>query len=307
MIVSVNMPHLDSTEIQFGRIVVRRCFEVIITFTLGLVLSLTSPAYGQVVSSNVEMNDAGVLSSDPQGPSTSAEVSSFLETSNAFTVDFSANGFGRAVQRVDGVGAVRADAIFANGQTPNLVRATTQWSESVTNTTSDPIVYEFEYVITPPALRIADYAGLPDAADNAPEISFALEIRANGVVLFEAGAVLRGGRNSHTLTESGTSLNPVVTPNPLPSFPTVFGYDFDGRADVLSLGTFGPGETVTVTYTMLAEVLTPGFEAGGRAEVGDPFDLDGTPGFAGGFVGGGVVATETASWGELKHVYEQVQ
>ena len=116
----------------------------------------------------------------------------------------------------------------------------------------------------------------------------------------EASANLIGGFVSHVLVEGGTSLSPTFVPGS-----SIFGYDFQPYADVLNLGSFNPGETVTVEYEMRVSVDTPGFEAGGRAQIGDPFDLDGTPGFSGTFIGNGVVATESRSWGEVKSLFDQ--
>jgi hypothetical protein len=55
---------------------------------------------------------------------------------------------------------------------------------------------------------------------------------------------------------------------------------------------------------MVARVDTPGFEAGGSAEIGDPFNLDGTPGFTGELrPDDPVVPTESSTWGAIKSLY----
>jgi hypothetical protein len=119
------------------------------------------------------------------------------------------------------------------------------------------------------------------------------------VLAFEATAHLIGGFVSHVLTESGTSLNPVFVGSG-----SVFGYDFQGLSSELDLGAVGPGESVTVEYEMIARVETPGFEAGGRADIGDPFDLSGTPGFDGALVPSGPVSAETRSVSQLKSLHD---
>ena len=86
-----------------------------------------SAATAQTVTSLVEGNNRGVVTSDPQGPS-AATVTSYLSFSGPATIDFSEDGFGRAVQSPDGSGAVLVDAVFANGQTGNYVEARTTWS-----------------------------------------------------------------------------------------------------------------------------------------------------------------------------------
>jgi hypothetical protein len=264
-----------------------------------LCLAWAPTLQAQTISSNAEAVEAGVLSVDPQGPATSGQVESALSVAGAFTVDFLREGYARAVQRVDGIGSVGAHGLFANGQVDNRLTASTYWSDSATNTTGGPVTYEFQYLIAPAALRIGDFAGLSSTSLFRPEVRYALEIRANGVVVFSSAAEMAGGFVGHSFTETGTSLVPSFVDDG-----SIFGYDFEARLDVLNLGSFGPGETVTVEYTMLAEVVTPGYEAGGLARVGDPFDLDGTPGFTGTFFGNGVVATDDASMGEIKSRFE---
>jgi hypothetical protein len=84
----------------------------------------------------------------------------------------------------------------------------------------------------------------------------------------------------------------------------VFGYDFQSYTDMINLGPVVAGGTMTVEYEMVVRVDTPGFEAGGRAQIGDPFDLDGSPGFSGTLLTGGPVPTEETTWGRVKSLYE---
>jgi hypothetical protein len=118
-------------------------------------------------------------------------------------------------------------------------------------------------------------------------------------VVFQSSATLTGGFNSHLLTEGGTSLNPTFAGGG-----SVFGYDFQSRSDTIDLGLVGPGESITVEYEMTATVSTGGNEAGGLATIGDPFDLDGSPGFSGSLLADGVVAVESRSWAGLKSLYD---
>jgi hypothetical protein len=268
----------------------------ILLATILAIASGISPALAQSVLSNVEGINAGVFASNPQGPSKTT-VESGLTFPGTSTLDFAATGFGQATQRPDGVGAVAADAIFVNGQTGNYIEARTLWTESADNTSGAPADYVFDFSITPASLRIVDFAGLPDASNNAVDVSFQITIRANGAVVFEAGASVFGGNISHTLTETGTSLNPTFVAG------SVFGYDFAPYSDVLALGTVPNGGTITIEYEMVARVDTPGFEAGGRAEIGDPFDLSGTPGLSGTLRPAGPIPTQAASWGAIKTLY----
>lgn len=271
---------------------------------LGLAILWSSVSHAQTVTSFVESDVAGTTTTDSQGPSATT-VSSSLTVPQAGTLDFSDDGFGQATQRPSGVGGVISEALFANGGNLNSVVSRTTWSDTETNNSGAPTSYEFQYLITPARLRIGDFAGLEETDPTVPEISFEIVIRANGVAVFTAGATLRGGFVSHELIETGTSLNPSLTPNPLPPFTSVFGYDFGSRADTIDLGSVDDGQSITVEYEMTATVFTPGFEAGGLAAIGDPFDLDGNPGFTGMIIPGGPVATEDSSWGEVKSLYDR--
>jgi len=250
----------------------------------------------QTVFSTVEGVNGGVFTSDPQGPSGSA-VNSGLSFAGSASLDFSVDGFGEAVQRPDGVGAVLADALFANGQTGNYVEARTSWTDTATNTSGGPIDYVFNFLITPPSLRIGDYAGISDTSPQRPDISFHVTISANNVVVFEAEAHLIGGDVSHVLNETGTSLTPSFVAG------SEFGYDFQAYSDILNLGTVANNSSITVVYEMVARVDTPGYEVGGRAQIGDPFDLDGTPGFSGTLMPDTTVAIENSTWGQIKSQY----
>lgn len=172
---------------------------------VGVLLTVNAASHAQTVSSSVEGANAGVFTSDPQGPSAAA-VNSSVSFAGSSSIDFLVAGFGTAIQRPNGIGAVVADALFANGQTGNYVDARTTWTETVTNNAAVPVTYVFDFYITPPSLRILDYARLPDAVNNQVDVSFHVTIRANSVVVFEAEAHLRGGTNSHVLGETGTSL-----------------------------------------------------------------------------------------------------
>jgi hypothetical protein len=266
-------------------------------------VAFTTAATAQTVSSTVEANLAGVITTDAQGPTNATDVQSFLSPAGVGNLDFTRDGFGRAAQNRNGVGAVSVEAVFANADPTNSIVSNTLWTDSATNNSAVPVVYEFSYLIAPPELRLADFAGANAAMVGAPNASFDLEIRSNGVVVFSATASLVGGFNGHSLTETGTSLNPQLTPNPLPPLTNIFGYDFDSAVGTINLGTFNPGQTVTVEYEMTASVVSAGFELGGRAAVGDPFDLSGTPGFTGTFLAAGVVAVEESSFGKVKAQY----
>ena len=192
-----------------------------------------------------------------------------------------------------------ADAIWANGMTGNYVEARSHWIDTATNGSGGAVNYSFDFVIAPPKLRIADFAGLEHTDPQRPDVFFTATIKVNGALAFEATAHLIGGSVAHVLNETGTSLGPVFVAGG-----SVFGYDFSGYSDTLDLGSVAPGGSVTVEYEMVARVDTPGYEAGGRANFGDPFDLSGAPGFSGAITPGGPVSATERSVGQIKNLYE---
>jgi hypothetical protein len=265
---------------------------------LSVGLLFAAAASAQTVTTFVEGNEGGVVTSDPQGPSATT-VTSGLDFPTTFTIDFGRDGFGRAVQDPGGSGAVVVDAIWANGQPGNYAEARATWSDTATNGGGSPASYSFDFLIAPPSLRIADFAGLTESGTQRPDVFFSAVIRVDGVLVFEATAHLIGGFVSHVLNESGTSLSPVFT-----GAGSVFGYDFSGYSDTLDLGSVPPGGSVTVEYEMIARVDTAGVEAGGRANFGDPFDLSGSPGFSGAITPGGPVPAGVSSVGRIKSQFD---
>jgi len=267
---------------------------------LASTLFLLGPASveAQSVSATVDADLNGALSSDSQS-TTNGPVSASMDFPDAGRLDFSGIGQALASQRPDGVGAVFVEALFANGTPQNIISSRTTWSDSDTNNLGSPVAYEFQYTITPGRLRIGDYAGLTENHFPRPAISYQLVIRANSLVVFQSSATLTGGSRSHLLTETGTSLNPSLV-----GAGSVFGYDFQSRSDTIDLGMVGPGETITVEYEMIATVSTGGNEAGGLAEIGDPFNLDSSPGFSGSIHANGAVAIESRSWADVKNRYK---
>jgi hypothetical protein len=264
-----------------------------------LCLHVAPRASAQTVTSLVVGENVGVVTSDARGPSAEA-VTSHLTFPGTYTVIPTGPGFGRASIRPDGVGAVIADATYADGGITNYVESRVTWTDSATNGGSEPAGYAFDFSITPASLRIWDYTGAAAMEAHAPDISFRAVIRANGVSVFEAGAVLRGGIESHTLTESGSSLGPSFVGT---GAGNVFGYDFMPHSGSVDLGTVGPGESVTVEYEMVARVAARGTELGGRARLGDPFDLAASPGFSGTIVPAPPTPAVASSWARVKALY----
>ena len=162
--------------------------------------------------------------------------------------------------------ALSSDATFYNGS-PGVqdLTARTTWQES-------PLVAgpnSISLFIKPGALTVSDFGGMGLTAPTI-RVSYLIELKLNGTRVFFSEAVLLGGRVAHTLTESGTDLGGTFFEHA--DFPdNVFGYRFDPYFATFALGVLTPSDVVD--YVMEARVSGPGFETGGRAVIGDPFDL----------------------------------
>ncbi len=109
-----------------------------------------------------------------------------------------------------------------------------------------------------------------DVGPNETVTEYEIELTLDGNPIFGSSATFRGGRAGNTLSETGTDLGGTFF-----SSGSTIGYDFDPLLVNVPLGTFAPGETLTVEYTMRVLVDTPQLETGGRATIGDPLDLSG--------------------------------
>lgn len=164
--------------------------------------------------------------------------------------------------------ALTADATFyRGGSNVQSITSRTTWQES-------PLVAGINSItlfLKPGELTFSDFAGISLAAPTI-EASYLIELKLNGAPVFSSEAVLRGGKNGHTLTEIGTDLGGTYFSDA--DFPSnVQGYRFDPYITTIQLGVLAT--TDVVEYVMQARVSGPGFETGGRAIIGDPFDLAG--------------------------------
>lgn len=176
-----------------------------------------------------------------------------------------------ASQRETGFGifsALTADATFyRGGRNVQSITSRTTWQESPSVAGSNAITL----VIKPGELTFSDFAGMGLSAPTI-EVSYLIELKLNGAPVFFSEALLRGGKNGHTLTETGTDLGGTYFMDA--DFPSnVQGYRFDPYITTIPLGVLAT--TDVVEYVMQARVSGPGFETGGRATIGDPFDLAG--------------------------------
>ncbi len=164
--------------------------------------------------------------------------------------------------------ALSADATFYNGGSAvQSITSRTTWQESPLVSGPNAITL----FIKPGELTFSDFAGVGLTAPTI-EVSYLIELKLNGARVFYSEAMLRGGRVAHTLTESGTDLGGTFFADS--SFPSnVRGYRFDPYTATIPLGVLTTADSVE--YIMEARVSGPGFETGGRATIGDPFDLTG--------------------------------
>ncbi|RMF87564.1 MAG: PEP-CTERM sorting domain-containing protein [Nitrospirae bacterium] len=125
-----------------------------------------------------------------------------------------------------------------------------------------------------PHLEIADFAGVSDADPSAMRASFQyqLTLASNGgppATVWDIGYELVGGIGGHVLNQTGAD---TLAATPFDMGSGDFGYDFDPLFADLT-GSAAPGETITLVASLKATVVTPGFETGAAAWIGDPLDL----------------------------------
>lgn len=165
--------------------------------------------------------------------------------------------------------ALSADATFYNGaRSVQSITARTTWQDSPLAAGPNAITL----FIKPGELIFSDFGGVGLTTPTTIEASYLIELKLNGTPVFSSEAVLRGGKNGNELIENGTDLG--GTPFADVDFPlSVQGYRFDSYTATIPLGVLST--TDVVEYIMQARVSGPGTETGGRAIIGDPFDLAG--------------------------------
>lgn len=209
---------------------------------------------------------------DAKGPVGSGSLLSSVVDPTGSLRDFSGPAYADAGQSVGGFAAVGAEGAYADGSARHTLTATTTWEQTASITGGSAEALSVLLKITPGQLALIDFAGLAATDPERMMASYDIALDVNGTTVFDSGALLEGGLVSHVLTETGTSLGASFFQDA--AFPNnVFGYDFGALLTSVSIGTFNPGENLTITYTMTVNVDTPGFETGGAALIGDPLDL----------------------------------
>jgi hypothetical protein len=220
---------------------------------------------------------------DSDGPQAGGALASQVTTTGASTrCSFTGTclpgqltaGNARAAQNETVFGifsALQADGTFFVGGSSanNSLLSRTTWQDSPTASGPTSITL----FIKPGELGFSDFNGQSLLSTVPIEARFKIELTVNGTRVFFAEAILRGGKNGHSLTENGTDLGGTVFVDA--DFPSnVFGYSFDPLFTTIDLGNLTPSDVVL--YTMEVSVSGPGLETGGFAHIGDPFDLSGS-------------------------------
>jgi hypothetical protein len=212
----------------------------------------------------------------------------------------------RAALDVDGNSAIALDGMFfytdkphlAGIDFPQITAGETAWTTSVTNTGQVPRSYVYRFLLHPFQLLLGLYNTRHPSDPEASEVSFAVEVHANDVLIFEARAALRGGWQGHSLTTSGTDLGGVFGMDE-----GALWYDFAQYQGAVSAGTANPGETITVEAKLIARTESHLTNGGGSVTMGDPLDLKGDPGVSSVIFDDGTVGVEPATWSAAKRLY----
>jgi hypothetical protein len=242
---------------------------------------------------------ASGTASDPKTATTGSILSEVLVPGlDGTSHDFSGSpGFARGAADDTGAGAAAVDGIFASGGPAiNTLNATSILTSEITNTTGGLVPFSYDFFLPGPTLTISDFAGISDSSSPTIEVFFDFRVLLDfgsgfGPASVVSQGVLTGGTVSHTLDTAGTDpLGSTFFINP--SYPNnIFGYQFDDLTGTVT-GFLADGATVGVRSEMFVRLMTPGFETGGAASIGDPLDLS-----AGAFSGNlSIVPVPAAVW-----------
>jgi len=239
----------------------------------------------------VDIFGATLTGSDPQTAS-SGDIMSLASASGtllSLPLDF---GIGGATET--GTVAALALTIVPDGFGLASVQddAEATWSETYLNTSTTPLGSTLDFTIDGAGLAIADLlvptmppAELFDGTGAAAQpmtASFGIEILLDGSPIWQSSAQLTGTVASHVLTEVGTDIGGTPV-----SDPTGITYEFGPYAGSLDLGTWDPGESFTLAYTINVSTWGPAGVSGAAAYIGD------VGGLVGQLPSGGMSATVT--------------
>jgi hypothetical protein len=261
-----------------------------------LLIATGAGAQSVAIQATAEGTVGGVTTRDIQGPATSGELLAAVEFPSGTGIDLTGAARAQAAQNAAGISAVLVDGAYTV-KSPNHLRGQTRWAATVTNNSGGVLQYNYRFFVVPPALTILDLVPFIDAATSA---SWHIRVTLNGQTLFESGATMTGGNQSHALDLVGTPFGQQFVVDPVAH---TFGYVFGGFNGVLPLGSLGPGQSLTVetVLTATADVLDAG--RGARAAIGDPLKLGSDPGMNGVIEIDETVAAAPATWSAVKAIY----
>jgi len=258
---------------------------------LGAAFVASAPAQAATIQTNATYTDpvTGSTQSDPQGPTTSGALTSTMTAPGTEPVGFVSSGpaFAKAAANADGHGAVEANGYFVDGNSgAHVLTATASFTRQLTNSTANPLAFNYSYLMNGPSLMLSDYAGITDTSSSTIQVSygFAIEVDLGDgtgpTMVMDSTGELVGGHLGYHLTTGGTDpLTGTYFEDPAAPYHNL-GYTFGDLSGNFS-DQVQAGNTATVTTTLIASVSAPGWETGGRAWIGDPNDLTTTPGVGG--------------------------
>lgn len=184
----------------------------------------------------------------------------------------------RAYQSVEGFNATRVSAAIADGKPFHRVEARTEWtlSVSVSNFLSNiPLALSLEYLLFPGEAGLTAFGGF------AGEAGFRAAISVDDAPVVESITTLRSGAGLSvpTFATSGDFSQPTVSiTNVVRNGLNHHVIHTEPVVGNVHLGVFQRGELVKVSYVLESWLEIPGFEVGGFAAIGDPFELASDPG-----------------------------
>jgi hypothetical protein len=277
---------------------------VVRRFLLGIaLLCAANAAQAVTIVASTSGGDQDMPVTDTDGPANSGSV--FAET--VIPTDAFGDMEARAVLDIDGNSAVALEGVYvqtgkphvAGTPFPQVTDGVTTWTASLTNMSPVPKSYVYSFTLNPFRLLLSDLFGFEDTDPTYMVAAFDVEVRVDGMLEFEAHALLKGGTGGHVLLESGTDLGGVVSMSE-----GAVWYDFSQFQGTVNIGPVGPSESVTVETKLIAHTECRIENTGGIVAMGDPLDLKGDPGVNSVFFGEDVpVGVEAASWSAAKRLY----
>jgi hypothetical protein len=236
-----------------------------------LSLTINTSIYAATISVNTS---AGIVGGSIDSNSQSASSGSLSSTSTdvgGSGLDFNGAAIARAAANINGQTAVSAEGVYACGICNFELVANSLFETGFTNNSAGAVNFTYDFFISGPSVELVDFANITELA------GLVMHTEANVIMSTTGGANdsffamldLTGGDASHTVNAVGGTESFFTTTDG-------FGYSMGNLTGSFS-GMLAAGESVTFETSLLASVVGPGFEVGGRASIGDPNNLTITP------------------------------